>query len=178
MRKLSLLIAVGALAVSTTLVSAADLSLTFGPGRDATQAGTVTITDNGASGFVVNVTMTQPSPAGADAVQPNHIHVGLCPGVGAVDVPLTNLQGGKGTTTVTNKTLASVLSTPHAVNVHVSTSDGGHYTACVNLPVQAAANVAAGGATQLPRTGGFDLGLIGALGASFAGLGALIRRRS
>ncbi len=177
MRKLSLLIAAGALAVSTTVASAANLNLTFGPGRDGTQAGTVTITDNGAAGFVVDLNMTQPSPAGAGVSQPAHIHVGTCPGVGAVDVPLTTVANGKSTTTVTNKTLADILSTPHSINVHFSTSDAGHYSACVNLPVQAAANVAAGSATQLPRTGGFDLGLVGALGASFAGLGALIRRR-
>ena len=176
MRKISLLLAAAALSLSYSLAFAADLNLTFGPGRDATQAGTVQIVDNGAAGFTVNVTMTAPSPAGADAVQPNHIHNGTCPGVGSVDVPLTNLQGGKGTTTVTNKTLASILATPHSINVHKSTAEGGLYTACINLPVQAAAPAAAP-ATQLPRTGGMDLGLLGALGATFAGLGYVFRRR-
>src|SRR5260221_9483 len=83
----------------------------------------------GAAAFVVTINMTQPSPAGADASQPAHIHVGGCPGVGAVDVPLTNVIGGKSTTTVTNKRFTDILATPHAVNVHVSTADAGHYTA-------------------------------------------------
>jgi LPXTG-motif cell wall-anchored protein len=174
-RKLSLLLAAAALTLSYSLAFAADLNLTFGPGRDATQAGTVEIKDNGAAGFTVNVNMTAPSPAGATAAQPNHIHAGTCPGVGAVVVPLTNLAGGKGTTTVTNRTLASILATPHSINVHRSTTEAGVYTACINLPVQAAAPAAAP-ATQLPRTGGMDLGLLGALGATFAGLGYVFRR--
>jgi LPXTG-motif cell wall-anchored protein len=169
-RKLWLTIAAAALALSTTTAFADDYHGTFGPGRDATQAGTVDIKDNGAAGFTVTVNMTQPSPAGADAVQPNHIHVGTCPGVGAVDVPLTNLQGGKGTTNVTNKKFSDILATPHAINVHVSTADAGHYTACLNLAVTNAP-------TQLPRTGGMDLGLLGALGASFAGVGFIFRRK-
>lgn len=171
MRKLSLIIAAAALALSYTAAFAADLNLTFGPGRDATQAGTVMIKDNGAAGFTVTVNMSQPSPGGADAVQPNHIHAGTCPGVGAVAVPLTNLQRGQGTTNVTNKTLAEILKTPHSINVHKSTSEGGVYTACVNLPVQAAAPA------QLPRTGGMDMGLLGALGMSFAGVGYALRRK-
>lgn len=176
MRKLvSIAAAVGALVVSTTLVSAqSPQTWTFGPGRDATQAGTVSVTDNGAAGFTVVVNMTQPSPGGADVVQPNHIHVGTCPGVGAVDVPLTNLQGGKGTTNVTNKTWAQIISAPHSINVHKSTTEAGVYTACVNLPVQATVATAP---AQLPRTGGMDLSLLGALGAGFAGLGFVFRRK-
>ena len=174
MRKLvSVFAALGLMALSTSLVWAqTPQTWTFGPGRDATQAGTVSVTDNGAAGFTVVVNMTQPSPAGADAVQPNHIHVGTCPGVGAVDVPLTNLQGGKGTTNVTNKTWAQIIATPHSVNVHKSTAEGGVYTACVNLPVNATTAPA-----QLPRTGGMDLGLLGAFGASFAALGFVFRRK-
>jgi LPXTG-motif cell wall-anchored protein len=173
LRKLWLTIAAAALALTTTTAFADNYRGTFGPGRDATQAGTVDITDNGAAGFTVVLNMTQPRPAGADASQPAHIHVGTCPGVGAVDVPLTNVVGGKSTTNVTNKKLSDILAAPHAINVHVSTTDAGHYTACLNLQV----TNAAAAPTQLPRTGGMDLGLLGALGASFAGIGYVFRRK-
>src|SRR5262245_1978622 len=118
MRKLAAVLAAGALVPSYSLAFAADLNLTFGPGRDATQPGSVQIGDNGAAGFTVNITMTAAGPGGADASQPAHIHAGTCPGVGAVEIPLTNVVGLKSTTNVTNKTLASVLATQHAVNVH------------------------------------------------------------
>src|SRR6476469_4136803 len=83
-------------ASSTTFAQGAPLTLTFGPGRDATQAGTVTLTPMGNQTMVV-VNMA-PNPAGTD--QLNHIHTGKCPGVGPVAFPFTNIVNGTSTTTI------------------------------------------------------------------------------
>jgi hypothetical protein len=175
MRKLSVALAVGALVATTAIASAqTPLTLQFGPGRDATQAGSVTITPQGNT-TLVSVTMTQPSPGGATAVQPNHFHAGACPGVGAVVFPLTNLTNGKGETTI-NASWADIQAKAGSVNVHKSTTEGGVYTACVNLPV-AQTTARPTGATQLPRTGGPALGLLALLGVAFGGVGFGLRRR-
>lgn len=56
----------------------------------------------------------------ANVSQPAHIHVGACPGVGAVKYPLANVVNGKSSTTL-NVTLAQLKSElPLAVNVHES----------------------------------------------------------
>src|SRR5438105_8837755 len=132
MRKLSLFLAVGALATTTAIASAqTPLTLQFGPGRDATQPGTVTITPMG-NQTRVSIVMSQPSPGGATAVQPAHFHADVCPGVGAVVVPLTNLTDARSETTV-NQSWADIQARAKSINVHKSTTEGGVYTACVNL---------------------------------------------
>ncbi|HTE84500.1 MAG TPA: hypothetical protein VK821_07190, partial [Dehalococcoidia bacterium] len=115
------------------------LTLTLGPGRDATQAGTVTITPQGDTMLIV-VNMTEPNPAGNGADQLNHIHMGKCPGVGAVQYPFTNIVNGKSTTTV-NASLASVSDGNHSINVHQGTAApaSGIYTACVDIPASGGA---------------------------------------
>lgn len=128
------------------------LNLTFGPGRDATQPGTVTLTPQGDQTVVViNV---GPNPAGNGADQLAHIHMGLCPGVGAVQYPLTTVVDGKSTTTV-NVALSSVLDGNHSINVHQGTAApaSGIYTACVNLPASgggASAAAPSGAAAAAP----------------------------
>jgi hypothetical protein len=120
-------------AASSLLAQGAPLNLTFGPGRDATQPGTVTLTPQGDQTVVsINV---GPNPAGNGADELAHIHVGGCPGVGAVQYPLSNVVGGKSTTTV-NVALNAVLDGNHSINVHRGTAapESGIYTACVNLP--------------------------------------------
>ncbi|MBI3913308.1 MAG: CHRD domain-containing protein, partial [Chloroflexi bacterium] len=104
-------------------------TLTFGPGRDATQAGTVTFTAKGAQTEVVLALQG----AAAGVAQPAHIHAGACPGVGAVAFPLTNAADGKSTTMV-NAALASLLTGGFGVNVHKATTEAGVYVACVNVP--------------------------------------------
>ena len=167
MRKLSAIMAGVLLATTTTLAFAADLNLTLGPGRDATQAGKVTIQDMGAS---VKVTLDM-TPGTAGTPQPAHIHVGLCPGVGAVKYPLTNIVNGKSETTIATS-IAELGSTQYAINTHLSATEAGKYTACVNLPL-ASQNLA----TSLPRTGGFDGALILLAGAGLAAAGGILRRR-
>jgi hypothetical protein len=150
----------------------------FKPGRDATQPGIVMLTDMGAQ---TKVAISMQS-GGAGVQQPAHIHAGTCPGVGAVEFPLTNVVDGKSETTV-NASMAQIMARQHAINVHKSTAEAGLYTACVDLPLAAAAPAPIPAAapvqvpTQLPRTGGAPLGLLGLLGATFLGLGFGARRR-
>jgi hypothetical protein len=128
------------MALSTTASAFAQQAQTwdFGPGRDANQGGKVTITPLSASSFRVNIDM--PS-GGAGVQQPAHIHVGGCPGVGAVRVPLTNVVDGKSETTV-NHPWDLFTASQHSINVHKSSTEAQIYTACVNLPlVQAPAGV-------------------------------------
>src|SRR4030042_1794637 len=55
-------------------------TVTMGPGRDASQTGTATLTDMGSQTQVVlNI---QPGPTGIE--QPVHIHAGSCPCVGVL----------------------------------------------------------------------------------------------
>jgi hypothetical protein len=131
-RKLSLILAVLLLGVTASVASAAHTWMSdLAPGRDATQAGKVTITEINATSFRVTLDMT-PAPD-ATTQQPAHIHVGGCPGVGAVAFPLTNVVNGKSETTV-NASLKTVLGQQHAINVHRSAAEVAVYTACVDLP--------------------------------------------
>jgi hypothetical protein len=138
---------------SPLLAQGAALNLTFGPGRDATQPGTVTLTPQGDQ-TVVAISVG-PNPAGNGADELVHIHVGQCPGVGAVQYPLTNVVGGKSTTTV-NVALSAVLDGNHSINVHRGTAapESGVYTACVNLPASGGAAGARPGALPNNGTGG------------------------
>ncbi len=66
-------------------------------------------------------------------VQPTHIHIGVCPGVGAVKYPLTNVVSGK-SVTVLGVTMADLMNQgPLALNVHKSVKGAGVYTACGSL---------------------------------------------
>ena len=65
-----------------------------------------------------------------DVVQPVHIHVGDCPGVGAVKYPLTSVVNGASTTllSVTLESLKKEM--PLAINIHKSATEVSTYTAC------------------------------------------------
>lgn len=66
----------------------------------------------------------------AGVSQPAHIHVGECPGVGAVKYPLTPVVDGKSVTTL-DVTMAGLKSQlPLALNVHKSAGEVKVYTAC------------------------------------------------
>ncbi len=62
--------------------------------------------------------------------QPAHIHVGACPGVGAVKYPLSNVTNGQSLSylDVSMDQLKSEL--PLAINVHKSAAEAKVYTAC------------------------------------------------
>ncbi len=150
--------------VELPLQSATMLKLPFSPGRNASQAGTVTLEDAGAQ---TKVTINAVS-GGAGVSQPAHVHTGSCPGVGGVAFPLTNVVDGKSETTI-NATRAQLSAARHSINIHRSTTEAAVYTACAELPLAAAA---------LPRTGGVPLVLYGLLAAGIAGIGFALRRRS
>ena len=65
-----------------------------------------------------------------DIIQPAHIHLGDCPGVGTVKYPLTSIVNGASTTllSVTLESLKKEL--PLAINVHKSAAEVATYTAC------------------------------------------------
>lgn len=94
------------------------------------EAGTATLTDNG-DGKTKVVVQISGEPAGAD--QPEHIHVGACPKVGAVKYPLANLVNGQSTSliAVTIDQLKSML--PLAINVHESVRNIQNYVSCGDL---------------------------------------------
>lgn len=81
--------------------------------------------ENGKTTVTVNLTgFTK------DIVQPAHIHIGACPGVGAVKYPLTNVVNGT-SVTVLDKTLAELKTgEPLAINVHKSAAEITSYSAC------------------------------------------------
>lgn len=89
------------------------------------QTGTATITEkNGKVEVMVKVMPVQTAP------QPAHIHVGSCPGVGAVAYPLTDLVNGT-STTLLDVTMADLKAKkPLAINIHKSADEVKVYTAC------------------------------------------------
>ncbi len=95
------------------------------------ESGTVTLTPDGADKTTVTVALTG-APAGP---QPAHIHPGSCAKLDpAPKYPLTNVVGGKSTTTV-DVAIASLTAGTFAVNVHKSPDDLKDYVACGDLAV-------------------------------------------
>ena len=124
------------------------VTVTMGPGRDASQTGTATLTDMGSQTQVVlNI---QPGPAGIE--QPVHIHAGSCPGVGAVAFPLTNVVNGT-STTVVDATLDSLRTGGYSINAHQDGTQAGLgvYVSCGAIPAATQATPTAAGA---PAAGG------------------------
>mgnify|MGYP001567902291 CR=1 FL=1 len=93
------------------------------------QAGTAVLEEtDGKVKVTIDLTGTKYKEA-----QPAHIHIGVCPGVGAVKYPLTSVVAGK-STTVLMVTMADLAAAgPLAINVHKSASEASVYTACGSL---------------------------------------------
>ena len=97
--------------------------------KEINQSGTATLEEKEGKLEVV-LTLNTAGPSGP---QPAHIHSGVCPGVGAVVYPLTNVVDGKSTTLIdtTLEKLQSQL--PLAINIHKSADEVKVYTACGSL---------------------------------------------
>lgn len=80
----------------------------------------------------VRVTINMAGPKVADP-QPAHIHIGVCPGVGAVKYPLTNVVSGKSVTMLTLSMGELLNQGPLAINVHKSVAEANVYVACGGL---------------------------------------------
>jgi LPXTG-motif cell wall-anchored protein len=171
MRKLSIPVLALLMAFLSFSSAAAQqsVSVTIGPGRDEPSGtGTATLTAQGAqTQVVIRVAATNPEMLA-------HIHEDVCPGVGAVIYPLTNVTNGTSTTMI-NAPLATVLATGRSINLHKSPSQGMIYVGCGNIAAAGAAQVPG----ALPRTGDVTLlgTLLAAAGAGLVGAGWAIRRR-
>lgn len=101
------------------------------------ESGTATLKQSNGK-LMVSFNLTG-APAGV--AQPAHIHVGTCPGVGAIKWPLTSVTDGKSDTTlpdgVTLETIKSSL--PLSINVHKSTAQLGVYVACGSIEASSGA---------------------------------------
>lgn len=80
-------------------------------------SGMVTVTLN-LTGYTPNV------------AQPAHIHIGVCPGVGAVRYPLNSVVNGKSVTVLGVSLMQLKQQLPLAVNVHKSATNIATYTSC------------------------------------------------
>jgi len=88
--------------------------------------GSVTFLQRGPN-LVVSVSMVNPTAP----TQPVHIHTGTCANLNPKPTyPLKNLDNGSSSTTLENVSLASLLASPFAVNVHMSPNQVGTYVAC------------------------------------------------
>ena len=65
--------------------------------------------------------------------QPAHIHTGVCPDVGGVKYPLSNVVNGASTTTLKVSLAQLEKDLPLGINVHKSVSESSVYTACGDL---------------------------------------------
>ena len=103
-----------------------ETTVTLKPVNDFNEAGTAILKEeNGQVRVTINLLGYT-----KDVVQPVHIHVGDCPGVGAVKYPLTSVVNGASTTllSVTLESLKKEM--PLAINIHKSATEVSTYMAC------------------------------------------------
>ncbi len=92
--------------------------------------GTATLTQE-KTGVEVAVKLAG-APSGVE--QPMHIHQGTCAHLSpAPKYPLTSAAGGSSTTLVKGATLAELLASPFAINVHKSATDLKTYVSCGDI---------------------------------------------
>jgi hypothetical protein len=98
-----------------------------GPSRTG-QIGTLTLTPVGGKTRVVIAITGEPT----GAIEPAHIHKGVCGHPGAVIWPLTDVVAGHSTTLV-NAPISKVAVPGDSVNIHKSAAQLNQYMACGNL---------------------------------------------
>jgi opacity protein-like surface antigen len=132
MKRLSLLLAGLAFVTLTQLSAAAatsTLTVALQQQNASGESGTATLTQMGADLKVVISLKGAP----ATTPQPMHIHDGTCADLKGVAYPLTNVVGGKSTTTVKGVTIDKLVGGTYAINVHESAANLGKYVACGNI---------------------------------------------
>ena len=125
-------LALGAPALVSAQGAAPKLTYNLVAQNNSGETGTVTITptaDGKGSVVLVETKGQGPLP------QPIHFHHGPCALlVAAPSIPLKTLEGGKSETTLTEIPVSTLTNGQFSVNVHKSTSEGGVYVACVDIP--------------------------------------------
>jgi Cu/Zn superoxide dismutase len=105
---------------------AKEVTVTLDALNNSGESGTATLTEVDGK-TVVTLDLTG-APKGI--TQPAHIHVGECPGVGAVKYNLTFPKDGKSETTLDVNLETIMSSVPLAINIHKSANDAKTYVAC------------------------------------------------
>lgn len=115
--------------IEQTISPQTDYTLTLFEQNNSSESGTATFKEvDGKVQVTLNMTG---APAGI--AQPAHIHVGVCPEVGAVKYPLTNAIDGVSVTTL-DTTFEQIKSEqPLGLNVHKSVPETKVYVACGDL---------------------------------------------
>jgi len=100
------------------------------PQNGSGETGSAVLTQVG-SGVRVMLTVNH---APATVPQPAHIHMGSCATLNpAPEYPLKPVVGGTSLTTIPGVKLASLIKSPHAINVHKSAKALKTYVACGNV---------------------------------------------
>jgi hypothetical protein len=110
--------------------------------------GSVAVTIGSVLVFAATAASAQQATPGASPVavpsgHPAHIHAGTCSTLGDVVYPLNPVAGSAGaasgaipvelSVTRVKASLQEILASPHAINVHESAENIGHYIACGNV---------------------------------------------
>lgn len=128
--------------VSTAAAQSGPVTVTLASQNNSGVSGTATLTAMGnQTQVVVKVTG---EPAGGS--EPDHIHVGSCPAVGAVKYPLANVVNGT-STTVVNVPLSTLTAGTYAINLHESAAKANIYVACGDIKAAAGAATTTAAAT-------------------------------
>lgn len=117
---------------SSAVMDNKEITVVLASVNDSQEAGTATLTEeNGQTKVVISLT-----GYAKDVQQPAHIHVGECPGVGAVKYPLTSIVNGASITMLSITLEALKKELPLAINVHKSTTEVSTYTSCGPLNIE------------------------------------------
>jgi len=136
---------------SGVAAQATDITITLMEQNGSGQTGAAALGDSPTAGQVIVAIAISPS----DVPQPAHIHKGTCANLDPKPAyPLTNVVNGESVTTV-NTTMAELLSSPYAINVHKSGPEASIYVSCGDI----VANV-----VGMPRSGSNQTVFLAALG--------------